>query len=712
MKEKEFLKKYAAGFTEQQIAAVRASEGPVLLLAVPGSGKTTVLVTRLGWLVYVRKIPPERILTVTYTTAATRDMKRRFAGLFGGDAADRLEFRTINGICARIIHYSGRQKGRRPFALLENEGQINALLSEIYQEVMQDYPMESDLKSIRTQITYIKNQMLKEEEIRALDAEAEYRISEIFLAYKDRLRQQGLMDYDDQMVYARNILRTDPEILSYFREQYPYICVDEAQDTSRIQHAIISLLAGPKANLFMVGDEDQSIYGFRAACPDALLRFEKDHPGARVLLMEQNFRSDANIVSMADRFAAGNLLRHEKHMKAVRGAVFSVRKVMLKSRKGQYRYLLKAAADCRETTAVLYRDNESVLPLVDLLEKEGVPYRIRSGDLSFFSNRVVRDISDILRFSLHPEDEELFLRIYYKLSLYLSKENARRAAELAKRLGVPLLDAALANGNLADGTAKSIKNIRAHLQKLRTDAGDAAIRRVCDLMGYRDYLKRSGIGENKLYILQVLGEGTKNPEEYLEHLSRLSALIREKEDDPECKWILSTIHGSKGLEYDSVYLMDVTDGIFPDKLPGSLDRPRKGEAASEAWKDYEEERRLFYVGVTRAKNHLTVFRLPGDSDFADEFFRMPGNQRQAPPYRPSGNQNRGYGGGALSSFDEEGYRRFKDGLAKGMIVTHRYLGRGILTELKGDTAAFYSSETDETKQLSLRIIYMQGLFEE
>ena len=379
----EFYNQFSIQLNEQQQSAVQSVTGPVLLLAVPGSGKTTVLVARLGYMIFCRGIAPEKILTVTYTVAATKDMSERFASWFGQDLADRLEFRTINGICARVIQYYGRKTARTAFSLLTDEKRISTILSAIHQKTEQVYPTEGDLKNVRALITYIKNRVLNEKEIEALDETAEIRISAIYKEYCKHLRENQLMDYDDQMVYAYNMLRKIPWLLEYFQDQYPYICVDEAQDTSKIQHAIIALLASRTENLFMVGDEDQSIYGFRAAYPEALLEFEQHHPGANVLLMEENFRSDAKIVQAADSFIQKNTLRHEKHMRPSRPKQRELREISVANRKAQYSYLLKVAAGCINQTAVLYRDHECALPLIDLLERNGIPYRMRNVDITF-----------------------------------------------------------------------------------------------------------------------------------------------------------------------------------------------------------------------------------------------------------------------------------------------------------------------------------------
>lgn len=363
----QFKTQYSISLNDQQEQAVRAVEGSVLLLAVPGSGKTTVLVTRLGWMVLGCGIPAEQILTMTYTVAATGDMRRRCETLFDAELAQRLEFRTINSVCARIIRYYERAQGRQAFALITDEKWLTGLVGEIMHKVTGEFAVDSEIRAVRTAITYVKNQMLDQNGIRDMEKDLKG-FSRIYEAYNQVLKKHRYMDFDDQMVYARTILLQYPEILRSFRERCRYLCVDEAQDTSRIQHEIIRLLAGKDGNLFMVGDEDQSIYGFRAAYPRALLEFEHDHPGALVLFLERNYRSTLPIVKAADRFIRQNTDRRDKHMVCVRGEGLPVREIPLRERKSQYTWLLKQARDCDIETAVLFRDNDCALPLIDLLE--------------------------------------------------------------------------------------------------------------------------------------------------------------------------------------------------------------------------------------------------------------------------------------------------------------------------------------------------------
>lgn len=742
MEWKEFETTFSVKLNQQQKEAVQSTKGPVLLLAVPGSGKTTVLVTRLGYMIYCKNIPPESILTVTYTVAATKDMSERFAVHFGEDMAKRLEFRTINGICARIIQYYGRRIGKTPFELVKDEKATTGMLIRICQDHGMGYPTESDLKNVRTLITYIKNMMLNEEELQKLEEESDIRIAGIYREYCRQMREQKLMDYDDQMLYAYNILRKDPGVLAYFQNRYPYICVDEAQDTSKIQHAIIALLAAGTGNLFMVGDEDQSIYGFRAAYPEALLSFEKKHSGAKVLLMEENFRSNAKIVEAADKFIQKNTLRHEKHMRAAREAGADIREISLKSRKAQYVYLMKAAQECTTgmagmsgseehrgradasvtETAVLYRDNECAIPLIDLLERKNIPYRMRNADLSFFTHRTVLDVQNIIRFAMDPKDTELFMQIYYRLKLFFNKKDALRYAQISQEKDMEVLDAALKYGNLEKYQEDNIRNLKRQMVRILNMPGDEAVNQILTYMGYQDYLKKMGMNANKLETVKLIGSRVESPEKLLERLEELRTIIQEKVSDKDCPFILSTMHASKGLEYDTVYLLDVMDGILPEKV---LANPRT--ASKEELETYEEERRLFYVGVTRAKNQLNVFTTNKPSKFCSELLgkrNLRENQQKEyagikkwGDYSPAGTYGikgngmyHGYGTGhGFQKQPGKSYQELADALGEGMIVKHKKFGEGVVVDMEGEHIRIQFG--DNVKNMDLKVLARLGMLE-
>ena len=638
----EFINKYNIQLNEQQLAAVKSVEKPTLILAVPGSGKTRVLITRLGYMIYCLGIEPESILTLTYTVPATMEMKTRFAEMFGQEMAGELSFRTINGISAKIINSFSKKYRKKVYNLLDKESDRYRFLAEAYAEVVDSRPTESDLMNLSTKITYIKNMMLSKDEIAVFGEKEDIPIHKIFDIYNKKLRDGFLMDYDDQMIYAINLLKLCKDLLRDFQETYKYICVDEAQDTSKIQHELINMLAGKYRKLFMVGDEDQSIYGFRAAYPEALISFEENYPGAYVLLMEKNFRSAGKIVKAADRFVSKNTMRHEKHMKATRDMGVDIKTIKVNDRKDQYSHLVEVARQCQmekheieqsrtdgkkfgveaksigqKVTAVLYPENECILPVIDRLERMNIPYYVKNNDLTFFSNKVVKDIRDIILFANDTKNNELFTRIYYKVSTYIGRDYLDRIYSLSKKEEIPILQAALKISEIPSGTKQSVGKIIRQFENLLKDNGVQAINRIAGIMGYNDYLQRYKIKTDKIDIIKAIASMEPSAMRVVERLDELAEIISTKKFDKNSNFVLSTIHSSKGLEYDRVFIMDGKDGIFPPKV---IAKPEKADA--ESLKEYEEERRLYYVAVTRAKDELVLFTFVNASTFSDELLGL------------------------------------------------------------------------------------------
>ena len=540
----DFERSYISPLNQQQREAVYATEGAVLLLAVPGSGKTTVLVTRLGYMVYCCGVAPESVLTMTYTVAATNDMKRRFASLFGPEYADRLEFRTINGVSSNIIRHYGRYYNRRTFSLLDDNNELNQIVRRIYQDINEEYPEIGLVKDIRTAIAFVKNMMLTDAEVSGMDFNIR-NFSEIYRRYQEELLRGRCMDFDDQMIYAKRILETCPPVLEYFQERCRYICVDEAQDTSKIQHAIIRLLARRYGNLFLVGDEDQSVYGFRAAWPDALMNFERDYPGARVLFMERNYRSTNEIIGVANAFISGNRFRRRKTILPAHGSGLPVEMIDAVNRQSQFEYLLRAACEGGEETAVLYRNNDSAIPFIDLLERNGILYNLKKTEDLFFTNRVVRDMANIVRFAYDPYDEQAFMNIYYKFSLPISKQAAQNACRQSRESGKPILE------ELASGANRSVQSgLQSVIQALSVIPNDGAadaLERIWTALRYRQYVKRAQLDANKYDVLVMLAVKETDAAGLLRRLDELGTLIQNHRNSPENRLILSTIHSSKGL---------------------------------------------------------------------------------------------------------------------------------------------------------------------
>ena len=677
----DFRQRFSLQLNRQQEAAVRKTEGPVLLLAVPGSGKTTALLSRVGNLLYCHAVPPENILTVTYTVAATNDLRRRFAQMFGTEYADRLEFRTINGMCARIIRQYEQLTGRQAFQLVSDDGESLRLLREAWKLCGRGFPTENDLEEGRTRIAYCKNAMLTDEEIRA--GEEGESFFQLFEAYRQLLLDNRRMDYDDQMVYGLKILRSQPQLLRAWQDKYRYIHVDEAQDTSKIQHTIIGLLASRDKNLFMVGDEDQSIYGFRAAWPQALTDFEKNWPGASVLYLETNYRSTGAIVAAADGFIRQNTHRHPKRMTTPNPNGQPISRHWVSRRWSQYTYLAQQAA-LGGQLAVLYRNHESALPLMDLLDKQGTPYTCRGQKASFFTHPTVRDVVDIFLFSTRQDDADLFLRLYYKFHCGISRELAQRAVQQGRRSpGKPLLALAAALAD-EDWLRQRIESLYAHLSLLPGDTSAQALGRISEDMGYREHLRTKRADEGKLDILMAIARNNPHQEGFLQRLEQLETLARDGRGEAGGV-VLSTIHGSKGLEYDRVILMDVADGLLPQNIDPFTE---EGE------RQLEEERRLFYVAMTRAKNHLEVLSCRSlSSSFASQLFPEEKTSETRAVPKPSRK--------LLPKTDPE---RF----TVGVLVRHKTFGRGLLCSRDGDIALI-RFDSGEQKRIALHTAIRAGI---
>ena len=582
----QYIEKFNIRLDKQQAEAVTRS-GSCLLLAVPGSGKTTSLVARLGYMIYVTGIRPEHILTVTYTNAATRDMKHRFESYFGTEHSEAVTFRTINSLCNEVISYYTYITGGSSFELLEDN---LPAIREAYISQTGSWPDEADLKEIQQQITYIKNMLLDREQINAITVtEDEIKIDGIYSEYSRILKQYRRMDFDDQLVFAFRILRKNNTVRSYFRNKYRYLLVDEAQDTSKIQHYIIQLLAHGRDNLFMVGDEDQSIYGFRAAYPQALMEFSKTYDGSSIMKLETDYRSDGYIVNAAAQFIKQNKQRYQKQMKPAKPAASPVLVHTTATRSGQYENVINILKGTLkgEQTAILYRNNDSALPYIYHLKKSGIPYTCRGMEATFFTGKTVRFVTDIIRLSYDMGNIELFLSTYSKTGCYITKKMAETAVSMYENgrssRGIwSCLELLVKNGS----KSKTIKKTSAYINGLKYMTAPEALETIETLIaGARS------IDKEKIYILRCLAAEDMSAEDYIKSLAELEAELDNKSPDSGADIVLSTIHSAKGLEYDNVIIADSIDGV----LPG-------------AETDIEEERRLFYVGITRAREKLIILK--------------------------------------------------------------------------------------------------------
>ena len=577
-----------------------------------------------------------------------------------------------------------------------------AILKSAFFEVRNSFATENDIRELQTAVTYVKNMRYTEEEIRKYQTPVQ-KFPEIYQAYQKGLKEKSLIDYDDQMVYALRILQQFPEVRSHFQESYSYFCVDEAQDTSKIQHDMIRLLSEKCGNLFMVGDEDQSIYGFRAAYPEALVDFEAVHPGASVLLMESNYRSGQQIVEAADRFIQKNVARHEKHMTPWKDMEGKVQRITLRNRKAQYAYLLQQAKEKKGISAVLYRNHESALPLIDLLEREGIPYRMKRSDMTFFSHPVVGDICDFLRLAQNPYDGEVFLRIYYKMGAGISKAAALEAIE-NNSLKRTFLQEVAEGEKATPFVRKQCRSLQTHFVSMQTEGAGRAIYRILHFMGYQDYMESHGLDSGKAEILRILGEAENDSRAFLRRLLELQELISTggSMTKPKPELLLSTIHSSKGLEYDRVFLLDMAEGILPSvqKPPEGKKGTGSGRKAEKDRELYEEERRLFYVAMTRARKELYIFTFEdgSTSSFSREIF--------APRASAAGSRGKGIG---ISCGSRQAYTYDMEEYKEGMYVLHKTFGLGLILKREGDKAMIAFPDPAGMKTISLSVALENGL---
>jgi len=638
----QYIEKFNLRLDDRQAEAVKC-DNLCLLLAVPGSGKTTTLVARLGYMIYVKGVRPEHILTVTYTNAATRDMKARFEKYFGGEYSDAVTFKTINSLCNEIIGYYTYITGGSSFELIEDN---LPAIREIYISQTGNWPDEADLKEIQQQITYIKNMLLDKKQIKAITVtEDKISIENIYEQYCSRLSENRLMDFDDQMVFAFRILRKNSRVREYFKNRYRYLLVDEAQDTSKIQHYIIQMLAHGRNQLFMVGDEDQSIYGFRAAYPRALMEFEKTYKGGQVMLLETDYRSDGYIVKAAARFIKHNQNRYEKKMLPAKPETKPVTIDSMEKRQQQYGRVinyLRSIYSGRQT-AILYRNNDSALPYLYRLKKEGIPYNCKGMETTFFTGRTVRYITDLIKLSYDMVNTELFMSTYSKTGCYITKKMAETAVNMYEngrsREGIwNCLELLVKEGS----RSRDIKSTASYIRKLKTMSAPEALETIEFLIAG----KRS-IDTEKMYILKCLAAEDMSAEEFLNMLEELKYDIENKAPDYGADVILSTIHSAKGLEYDNVIIADTIDGILP---------------GSEA--DVEEERRLFYVGLTRARESMMILKY---SDCYMPFvYLMEKILRKTQP-----------GKAANETF-------INADVKAGEVIIHKSIGKGTVTAVDGD----------------------------
>lgn len=591
----------------KQKNAINHIHGPALILAVPGAGKTTVLVHRTHNLIDKHKVKPERILSITFSRASAIDMKRRFTSLFPHKEYDKIHFSTIHSFCYGFIReYAFISK--IPYRLIEaTDGPINkySLLKQIYLNINREHISEEKLENLINAIGYIKNMLLTVDEFLKNHKINIDGFKDIFRQYEAYKKKNNLLDFDDMLVVTLDVLKNNDYLLSKYRSKYDFIQLDEGQDTSKVQMEIIKLISYPQNNLFIVADDDQSIYGFRGAYPKGLLNFGRDYKNAQIFFMEENYRSSQEIVYTCNEFIKKNKERYEKNIFTSNQYRQPIDIVKLNSINQQYNYIIKDLADKDlSKTSILYRNNLSSIGIINALEKNKIPFNTRDKKLKFFNHWLLREILDFMRLAQDTSNMEIYERIYYKIKGFISRKQINYAKTLNSSLSV--FDRILDFPGINHFYQNNLKQLKLDFKKLSKLSPGLAIDFINYDLEYGEYLKDAAIKfghtydnlNTMLYFLKSIGSEVDSLEEFIERLNHIKNLSINSAS-PSNSLTLSTIHSAKGLEFENVYIIDLVDGEFP--RASIIEDFHKGKFAP-----LEEERRLFYVGMSRAKTNLKL----------------------------------------------------------------------------------------------------------
>ena len=596
--------RFGIELTEQQRQAVLTVQGPVLLLAVPGAGKTTVMVARIAHLIYRCGIDPRSILTITFSKAGALDMRRRFESLFGDLGGELPQFCTIHAFCYRVVGSYCKLTGGTAPKLIE-PAERHAALRELYQQTNGEFLSEDLEEELVSNLSFIKNAMLTQaeaEDPKVLETQIR-QLWKLYQQYSAWKREHDRMDFDDMLGYTLTIFKKYPDILHHYRRRYRYLCVDEAQDTSRLQYAVIDLLAKGEENLFLVGDEDQSIYRFRGACPQYLLDFPKKYPNATLLKMEENFRSSKEIVEHANHFISLNRERYPKRMFTNNPQGIPIEIVRLRDLSEQYRLAIEAYLTEPGTTAIIYRNNLSAVPMADMLERNDVDFFIREHRTRLSHHYVVTDILAFFSLSYDRNDYDAFSRIFYKTSSCIKRNMLPHVSTAPLVSGESFFDRIIELCDENQNTGR-IRYIGAMIDRLHAMPPVKALDCILHQIGYADYLEYiSGSGYSlqaqKLNVLMSLASRTKTVEEFLDRIDELDEVIAQHAEQRGARLTLTTAHAAKGLEFDTVVLLDCLEDVFP--AHGAVEKYKL-----EMEEEMEEEARLFYVACTRARRRLVL----------------------------------------------------------------------------------------------------------
>ncbi len=600
---------------ERQKEAVLATEGPVLVLAGAGSGKTTVLVNRIAYMISEKHIRPWNILAITFTNKAAREMKDRIERLLGDTAKD-MWIGTFHSVCVRILRSCIDLLGYNRDFVIYDTADTKTVMKECLRELDID-EKSFPVRNVLSIISNAKNDLMDAATFENV-YKSDYRMSiiaKIYYRYQTKLRKNNAVDFDDIILNTVKILSENPDVLSKYQDKFRYILVDEYQDTNNSQYLLINLLAQANRNLCVVGDDDQSIYKFRGANIGNILNFEDDYSDVQKITLDQNYRSTQNILDAANSVISNNKGRMGKSLWTSNGDGNRVYVYTGTNEYDEARYIARqikkhfdeqgSFSDC----AILYRTNAQSRVIEEMLMRESVPYKVLSG-LRFYDRKEIKDIIAYLRVVYNPNDDVSLARIINEPKRKIGNATLEKARNIAREKETSLYDVISHADDYPEFKTAikkllSFSEIIQSLIKLKdTVTIEELTGRILNDTGYMPALVMEDTTESKTRIenlgefISVITEFEKNEEtgntlgEFLENISLVSDI--DGYDENEDSAVLMTIHSAKGLEFPIVFLSGLEEGLFP------------GMRSMESDDDIEEERRLCYVAITRAKEQLYI----------------------------------------------------------------------------------------------------------
>lgn len=583
-------------FNNSQLKAVKHKTGPMLVIAGPGSGKTTVLTARIRNLIEEYSVNPANILVITFTKAAANEMKSRFNNMMG--RSTNVTFGTFHAVFFMILRAAYNYSVD---SIIKEDVRQNIIKQAIERSRLEPDDLNEMISNITGEISRVKTETIDINAYYSASCpEEEFR--DIYKYYVKTLKKMGLIDFDDMLLYCHELLTTRRDILAKWQQKYQYILIDEFQDINKIQYDIIKLLAKPQDNLFIVGDDDQSIYGFRGSKPEIMLNFDKDYPDTDNVILDTNYRSTGNIVSAAGKVIAHNKVRFAKNINTVNDPGDKVDIIEFNTQAEEYEKIIdnirkeSASGGNYSDNAVLFRTNSTAAGFVRKLVEYSVPFVTRDGVPNVFEHWIARDVITYMNIAMGSRKRSDFLQIINRPKRYIGRDY--------------LADAEISFDNLEkyyedkNWMIERVDRLKYDILAMASMSPYAMINYLRKGVGYDGYLDEYAQSHNmqvrELYdVMDELMESARNFKtfnEWFAYIDEYGTKLRESYAamDKQNAVILTTMHSSKGLEYPVVYIIDANEEITPHKKAVFVP-------------EIEEERRMFYVAMTRAKRRLNIY---------------------------------------------------------------------------------------------------------